>query len=310
MAGSRWRLGAIAGACGLALAAAPFAQADGGVGAAARGTRYLDEVFDEITTTHQDVVYGQSVDCVGQLQQHELDVHEPAGDDTELRAAVVWVHGGYFLYGSKEDYEAEWSQFARSGYVTIAINYRLCPTIPEGLGPTLTQLEIKEYIDVVHDAQHDAQAAIRWVRANAAELRIDPERIAIAGHSAGGLTTNMVAFNDHDPGNSGNAGYSSRVAAAIASAGGSLPIAMVRIGPGEPPFLVAHGLLDTVVPYVAAVPSCVVTIALLNVCEQVIDPNQDHGTFGYEYWRAFLYRHMIKRPPLQLPTTLTVTGVG
>lgn len=66
-------------------------------------------------------------------------------------------------------------------------------------------------------------------------------------------------------------------------------------------------MADNVVPYPAAVPSCVMTIALGNVCEQVLDPDREHPQFGYEYWREFLYRHVVEPPALRLPTNVTVT---
>lgn len=275
--------------------------------ARAEGVRYRDEVFTEVTTK-SDIVYGQATDYLGQLKVLTLDVHTPKGDTAERRAAVVWVHGGYFKRGSKEDYQDVIQQFARAGYVTVAINYRLNPTIPESPADVVAEGRLDEYIDTVRDAQHDAQAAIRWVRANASRLRVDPELVAVAGHSAGGLTANMVAFNDEDPGTSGNPGHSSRPAAAVAMAGGSLPIKMTDIDPNEPPFLVVHGLADQVVPYVAAPPSCLATIALLNVCEQVLDPDQGHGRFGFPEIRDFLYRWVIARPGVQVPTNLTVVG--
>ena len=102
--------------------------------AEAAGTRYLDEVFTEIETT-KDIVYGGAVGHDGQWQKLRLDVHEPKDDTVAIRPAVVWVHGGYFIRGSKEGYRNEWLQFARAGYVTVAINYRLDPNLPEGLGP-------------------------------------------------------------------------------------------------------------------------------------------------------------------------------
>ena len=277
---------------------------------AAGGVRYLDEVFDDITTT-KNFKYGEAVDYTGGVKELFLDVHEPAGDTATLnRPAVVWVHGGYFIRGSKEDYVDEWSQFARAGYVTIAINYRLDPGIPEGLLETLTSGRLIDYINVTWDAQHDAQAAVRWTRANAQQWRIDPKRIAIAGHSAGAITAQLVGFNSHDPGTSGTPGVSSKVAAVVASAGASLPIYHATVGTGEPPLLVSHGVVDDVVPYPAAIPSCVVTVAMGNVCEQVLDPDQDHGVFGHQYWREFLYRRMVKPlPGLQLPVRVTLTGL-
>jgi hypothetical protein len=118
----------------------------------------------------------------------------------------------------------------------------------------------------------------------------------------------MVAFNDHDPGSSGNPGHSSRVAAAVSSAGGSLPAKMTRVDMLEPPLLVSHGLADDVVPYPAELPSCALTIAMGNVCEQVLDPDAKHAQFGFDLWREFLYRRMIQKPVLSLPTSVTLVG--
>jgi dienelactone hydrolase len=300
--GMRLRFGmAVLGAVVLGIGLVPRAEA--------AGTRYLDEVFPDIQVT-SDEEYGRAVGHDGQLEALKLDVIEPAGDTAAVRPAVVWVHGGYFIEGSKTVswYKEAREQFARAGYVVFSINYRLDPNLPRGAGPAVTELRVEEYIAATIKTQHDAQAAVRWVRANAGTYRVDEKRIAIAGHSAGGIISQMVAFNDHDPGDSGNPGWSSRVAAAVASAGGSLPERMVRIDRGEPPLLVSHGLADDVVPYPAAVPSCVLTVAMTNVCEQVLDPDQEHPQFGFDLWREFLYRRMIQTPVLSLPTSVTVVG--
>lgn len=278
---------------------------------AADPVRYRDLVFDGIKTK-SDLKYGQAVDYTGEMKDLLLDVHEPAGDKDKLRAAVVWVHGGYFIRGSKdsESYRPAWENLTKAGYVTFAINYRLQDpeTFPEGAGPAVTGLEIQRYIDAVIDAQHDAQAAIRWVRANAKKYRIDPEKVGIAGHSAGGITAQQVNYNDHDPGNSGNPGYSSRPAAAWSSAGTGLPLLMTRIDPLEPPMLMTHGLADNVVPFMPF--NCAAALALLNTCELVLDPDQGHGMFGHEYGREFFYRHMVVKPSGLRPTTnVTVTGL-
>lgn len=279
--------------------------------AQAAGTRYLDEVFTDLKVTPNQQ-YGEAVGYTGAPEQLLLDVIEPAKDKrTQNRPAIVWVHGGYFIEGSKDVswYKEAREQFARAGYVVFSINYRLNPNLPRGAGPAVTEGRVEEYVAWTKKTQHDAQAAVRWVRANAGAYRVDQEKIAIAGHSAGGIISQMVAFNDHDPGDSGNPGWSSRVAAAVASAGGSLPEYMVRIDRGEPPLLVSHGVADDVVPYPAAVPSCVLTIAMTNVCEQVLDPDQKHPQFGFDLWREFLYRRMIQPPqPLSAPTNLTVVG--
>jgi dienelactone hydrolase len=276
---------------------------------ASAAVRYRDEVFGDIVTT-KDLKYGEAVNRSGVLQELRLDVHEPAGDTAPLRAAVVWVHGGFFTHGSKEDYRTAWTQFAKAGYVTFSISYRLHPTLPDGAAPIVQELAVQDAVDATEDAQHDAQAAVRWVRQHAADYRIDPERVAIAGHSAGGITAQRVLFNDHDPGTSGNPGHSSRVAAAVSMAGGSIPGVLVRIDPLEPPLQLIHGAADDIVPFPADPPACLVTVLLLNTCEMVIDPDQDHGTFGYEYAREFLYRQMISKPTgLRPPVNVTLTGL-
>ena len=277
--------------------------------AEAAGIRYLEEVFPTWTTT-KDVVYGRSTTRQGVVQDHRLDILQPGGDLAPARAAVVWVHGGYFLEGSKEVswYAAAREQFVKAGYVVFSIDYRLNPDIPRGLLPTITEGQIEQYKATLRDAQHDAQAAVRWVRARAAQYRVDPNKIAIAGHSAGGLISQSVLFNEHDPGSSGTPGVSSKVNAAISSAGASAPGVTAQIDPGESPLLISHGLADDVVPYAPNPVSCLATVALGNICDQVLDPDQAHPQFGFGYWRSFLYRRMIAPSP-ELPLHIELTGL-
>ena len=298
------RLALVVAVAAALLALAPTSAAE------AAGIRYRDQVFGQTVVTRRDVVYGSAYDYRGIRQDLRLDVHEPKGDRAGGRPAVVWVHGGYFQRGDKamEYYRPVVDSFTRAGYVTVSIDYRLNPTTPPGVDAVVLQGRLDEYIDTVRDAQYDAQAAIRWVRAHSDELRVDPERVAIVGHSAGALTANMVAFNHEDPGSSGNPGWSSRPAAAVAMAGGSLPLKMTQVDPGEPPLLVVHGVADLVVPAVAWPPSCVATLALLNVCEVIVDPDQDHDPFGLPEIRDFLYRWVANRPAAQVPVAATVVG--
>jgi acetyl esterase/lipase len=273
----------------------------------ARATvRYRDEIFPDVEIT-KDLVYGAAVNHAGVMETLKLDVHEPAGDAAPLRAAVVWVHGGYFVEGDKEGYAAAIRQFARAGFVVFSINYRLqdIDTFPYGVLPVITDLKIQEYIDAVRSAQHDAQAAIRWVRKHAEGYRINPEQVAIAGHSAGGITAQSVNYNDQDPGVSGNPGYSSRPDATVSSAGTGAPFLTSQIDTFEPPLLMIHGVVDDVVPFMPL--NCVAAILLLNTCELVIDPDRDHEIFGYEFARDFLYRQMIDKPDIRLPAFVTVT---
>lgn len=86
-----------------------------------------------------------------------------------LRAAVVYFHGGGWVLGSLESADASCRILAnRSRCVVISIDYRLAP-----------ETKFPGAVD-------DAYAATKWVADNAAELRIDPTRIAVGGASAGG----------------------------------------------------------------------------------------------------------------------------
>ena len=271
------------------------------VGAPPSG-RYVDPTF-EFTKTRTSVPYGQAVNSRGELQTLVLDVYEPSGDTEAFRPVVVWVHGGYFKRGSKSDVDFL-HHLTRRGYVTVAINYRLRPELPEGLGGIVTSSDpvfnAQYFIDAVRDAQHDAQAAIRWVRANAAELRADASRVVVGGHSAGGLTTMNVIFNADDPGDSGNPGWSSNVAAGLSSAGAYGPVLSGDPAqPGNSPLFVMHGTHDNVVPMVGATLPCTNTLAVGNVCEQRLYPGAEHrlpdadqGPMSAE----FLYRHVINAP--------------
>ena len=296
----------------LAVAAVAVGMVGPAPSAGAAGVRYRDLVFDEVETVASDLVYATSVDYAGVPQDHEVDVIMPKGDTAVNRPAVIWVHGGFFIRGSKTDswYKEAREQYARAGYVVFSINYRLNETLPEGLPGVIQTLRLEEYIQEAKDAAEDAQAAVRWVRHNAADWGVNPNQIAISGHSAGGIISQMVGFNSEHPGDSNPLTESSRPDAVVASAGGNLPLVLSDIDPGEPPMLLSHGVMDDIVPYPADLPACVVSVLLGNVCEQQLDPDQEHGQFGYDGWREFLYERMIQPvPPLaRLPFKIKLVG--
>ncbi|RMG34581.1 MAG: hypothetical protein D6725_14020 [Planctomycetota bacterium] len=120
------------------------------------------------------------------------------------RPAIVVVHGGGWKNGDKTKFRALAVQLARRGYVTAAIEYRLA------------------YEARFPAAIHDCNAAVRFLRANAAQFRIDPDRIGAVGGSAGGHLVGLMAAGFKDrrlQGNGGNAEYSSRLQAAVVMAG-------------------------------------------------------------------------------------------
>ncbi|WP_281718493.1 alpha/beta hydrolase [Pandoraea apista] len=115
-----------------------------------------------------------------------LDIFSPAmashaGVTGELRQAVLFVHGGAFVRGNKsvngEVYDNVCHWFARQGFVAINVEYRLADTAPWPGG-----------------AQDVAQA-VAWVHAHAAQWQIDPSRIFLIGHSAGGTHAASYLFD-------------------------------------------------------------------------------------------------------------------
>lgn len=135
------------------------------------------------------------------LNGNRLDLYLPEGAATPT-PLIIWIHGGGWVSGDKTlDQNSVQLQFARSGYAVASINYRLSGT-------------------AIFPAQiHDCKAAIRWLRANAAQYNIDPLRVGVWGSSAGGHlaalvgTSNDVADMEGSVGT--NAAFSTRVQAVV-----------------------------------------------------------------------------------------------
>jgi dipeptidyl aminopeptidase/acylaminoacyl peptidase len=208
--------------------------------------RYRDQVFSSVNVTN-DLTYGSAPGADGNSETLKLDLYQPAGDTAARRPAVVWVHGGGFTMGDKSSGSGKATFFARLGYVAVSINYRLLS--PDGCGGNPDPTPICE--NAALEAQHDAQAAVRWLRANAATYRIDTSRIAMAGASAGAVTSVLAATRSEDPGTSGNPGYPSSIRAAVSVSGGTPTNEF--IDEGDAPTLFIHGTEDRVVPYAWAV---------------------------------------------------------
>lgn len=278
-----------------------------GASASAPGVRYLDPVFTDVQVT-RDLVYGRAETAAGQARDLHLDLYEPAGDSEVDRPVFIWAHGGFFTRGDKSEIGAIAPFMSTRGWVTISIEYRLDPYLPEGLEGYLSDVDLPYNLarlgEAIRDAQHDMQAAVRWVRANAPAYGLDPDRIATGGFSAGATTSMAVAYNSDDPGDSGNPGHPSHVRAAIGT--GTLNVPFLDIHPDlavEPPVAMFHGE-DDESPYLAPVATCLVAQLLLNVCEARVYAGEGHSSrTGMADWPAFLYRWVIQRtpPPVALP---------
>jgi acetyl esterase/lipase len=133
----------------------------------------------------------------------KLDVASPKGL-ARAAPAIVVIHGGGFMYGRRQEMTEQAKQFAAHGYVAAAISYRL---VPKHRFPA--QVE-------------DVQAAVRYLRAHADALKIDPARIGATGISAGAHLSMMLGAVDSSDGferTGGHGDQSSKVQAVVSLVG-------------------------------------------------------------------------------------------
>jgi acetyl esterase/lipase len=205
-------------------------------------------------TIEEGVVFGTTGD-----RDLRCDVFRPE-EATGPLPGVLLVHGGGWRTGDRTQLRGYGILLGRAGYVCVASEYRL---IPESPWPAQI---------------HDVKAAIRWMRANAAELGIDPDRIAIEGNSAGAHLALLAAGTpgvDELEGEGGHPGTPTDVAAVIgvyaptlftheeqrrggltllaltdiASAeAASTASPLTHVSPGFPPTMLIHGAGDELVP--------------------------------------------------------------
>jgi len=236
------------------VASLSMAQCDG---------RYQTEIFTSVTVV-QDVNYSD----VYTDGAHEMDIYYPDGDTVTNRPVILYMHGGSFYAGDKTDGDcvAFCTKFAKKGYVTASVNYRLVNPL-QILSFLANQDE--QYEEVLK-AVGDAKAAIRFFRKdhdNGDSYGIDPNTIFVGGTSAGAVAAIHLAYIDAvsdlptSPldiqavangmggieGDAGNNGYSSAVSGVISFAGGINDT--VWIDPADEPLVSAQGDADNTVNY-------------------------------------------------------------
>src|ERR1051325_11071618 len=109
------------------------------------------------------------------------DLYLPKG--LEKAPVLVGVHGGGWQVGDRKFYKNWGTYLAKNGYAVLAIEYRL----------------MKPGVKTWPGAVYDTKAAVQYVRANAAQLGVDPERIGMIGDSAGAHLSSLVALAADEP---------------------------------------------------------------------------------------------------------------
>ncbi len=239
---------ATAGATGLRLAFAP--------------QRYRTVIFSGTTAT--TVTYGSAPDFVtGEPVTLQLDLYRPVGDASTNRPLLVWIHGGGFLAGNRGQMSKEAIAYARLGYVTASISYRLdagnhCLGVQAGLYTGAILIAERARCErAISGARDDAALAISWLRSNAATYGLDPARVAVGGSSAGGITAIHVGQAMNTPGSPPPA--ASRVSAVLAMSGCNY--VDNSIDPFDAPVAMSASGGDPLVPFSCSVATAAATEA-------------------------------------------------
>lgn len=216
----------------------------------------------------RDATLADVVFCAPGGEGLEMDLYFPSGDPAATVPVALFFHGGAWVAGSENLSGSGWLSALRApllerGFVVASAEYRLAP-VHRWPAPI-----------------EDAKCAVRFLRSRALEYGLDPDRIAAWGSSAGAHLAALLGTTEDGQfeGNGGHAGVSSRVGAVVdlwgpadLTDGEGWPLGtaatfrlvfgtddldspvlaeaspVAHVDPGDPPFLIVHGLDDDIVP--------------------------------------------------------------
>ena len=263
-------------------------------------------------TIENDVVFG-----TGGGRELKCNVYRPPEQRSDA-ASVLLVHGGAWTTGDHSQLHGYGILLGRIGYLCVATEYRLS-------GEAKWPAQI-----------HDVKAAIRWMRANAGDLGIDPNKICISGNSAGGHLSLIVAGTPNVAefeGDGGNAGVGTDVAAAVAFYAPAVlsapdtplsPSVIQVMGEGAtvealraatpithvsrefPPTLLFHGNKDALMPHASSLrmyealdgAGAAVELHLYNGAPHAFDAVPEMGRQCASIIALFLDRHVVTPRPV------------
>ena len=242
---------------------------------------------------HPPVIEGTKSETYRKIGDTELKVwiFDPAQKSAKPLPAIVFFFGGGWTGGSPTQFEPQSRHLASRGMIAIVADYRV-----------KTRQDAKPA-----DCVSDAKACVRWVRANAARLGIDPERIAVGGGSAGGhLAASVATLPGLDTAKDDKSVSCLPNALVLFNPGTVMapfpgldlkgfgagldkdkfgcepteisPIHHVK--KGTPPTIIFHGKADTTVPYSTVEKFAEVMKATGNRCDLVGYESQPHGFFN------------------------------
>ncbi len=279
--------------------------------------RYIDEVFSAVTVD-SDIKYGENytvVTGVPVLEDLLMDVYMPEGDIADMRPLIMLAHAGSYLpkglntlpFGNRKDSSIVemCTQFAKRGWVAVAIGYRLGwnPLAPDQEGKAST------IMNAVYRSAQDARTCVRYFQddaANANMYKVDTTKITVGGSNSGGYTAltagyldkvaeiNLFKFQDSDgnsfinqqlfggfygeggtPGynNYSNPGHSSEIQLVLNLGGAIGDTSWIEAG--GIPIVTFHGVADVTTPYKTS------TVIVLATGDPIVEVSGSHDIARY-----------------------------
>jgi hypothetical protein len=168
--------------------------------------QWIDKKYDYDSILN--VTYGSALNFNGEVDSLHMDIYLPDCDDathTSKRPLLMWIHGGSFIAGSKDDVsiQAMCKSFAKRGYVTASIDYRLGFVSDEGNWQCnypnyscVFATDSSEWARSYYRSIQDGKGALRYLINRHQEFRIDTNNVFVAGESAGSFVALGIGLLD------------------------------------------------------------------------------------------------------------------
>jgi len=251
------------------------------------GIRYKDTVFS--TSDIITVDYGSNINYTGNRDTLKADIYTPQGDTATARPLIVFMHGGGFMNGHRDDKAVKelCRKMAARGYVIASIDYRL------GIDASATNNAIAAALRAVQDLN----GFIRYAKSNADAWKTDSNKIFISGASAGAIAMLAKAFTKIDSvsqslginsindleGNTNELPFSSKVAGAFSMWGAVFDTSWIQ--PGDIPVGCVHSIGDSTVPYISGYNRKLSSVKLygsLSIYNRAVSVGIPTSLHGYE----------------------------
>ncbi len=204
--------------------------------------------FDVLNATSPENGYVKTAGVAyGEGERRKMDIYRPRDAEGPLKT-VVFFYGGSWKWGSRDDYAFAAEALASKGWLVVVPDYRLYP-----------EVRFPGFIE-------DGAQAVAWTKQNIARYGGDPDRLYLAGHSAGGHIALMLTLDERFLAAAGMSNRDIRATATLAAPAAFDPLkyASVRaifeqmpdpnqarpiefVDGSEPPLLLLHGLDDDTV---------------------------------------------------------------